>query len=79
MSLLQAFSVKMTKPAAGNIFHQCVYILCERDEPLMKAAASARRAFGMDDALSDYMPHVSLIYSDIDQDTRCVASGIWKC
>lgn len=66
----------MTKPAAGNIFHQCVYILCERDEPLLKAAASVRRAFGMDDALSEYMPHVSLIYSDIDQDTRCVASSI---
>lgn len=60
----------MSKPAVGKIFHQCVYVLCERDEPLLKAAASARRKFGLDDTLIDYMPHISLLYSDIDFESR---------
>jgi hypothetical protein len=70
--LLQAFSVRMTKPAAGRIFHQCVFIVCEQDEPLLEAAASIRRALGVDDDLNDYMPHISLLYSDIEVDKRCV-------
>ena len=64
----------MTKPAAGSIFHQCVFILCEKDEPLLEAAASVRRTLGINDDLSDYMPHISLLYSDIDLDQRCVLS-----
>ncbi len=66
----------MTKPAAGKLFHQCVYILCQRDKPLMEAAASIRKAFNYNDDLSDYMPHISLLYSDMDQDTRCVFFSI---
>ncbi|CAL8470185.1 g9727 [Coccomyxa elongata] len=55
---------------SGGYTEDVVLKKCEQMAEELQAAASARRAFGMDDALSEYMPHVSLIYSDIDQDTR---------
>lgn len=55
--------------ACGQIFHQCVYILCAKSPEAMAAAAVAREAFGMDQS-QPYMPHLSLLYSDIDMETR---------
>lgn len=69
-SAAQAFRVKMTRPAAGSMFHQCVFILCEKGEPLTTVAATVRRKFDRDSTLVDYMPHLSLLYADLDDATR---------
>lgn len=56
---------------AGSTFHQCVYILIKKTPDLMGAEEAARDAIGIDSTtLSTYMPHLSLIYSDVEQETR---------
>lgn len=66
---LQPYRISFDKVAFGGIFHQCVYVLCHQDPPTMKAGSAAREAFGLDPG-SPYMPHLSLLYSDINQNRR---------
>lgn len=56
----------------GNQFHQCVYILCNQEQPLMQAAALARQHFQMGEA-APYMPHLSLLYGDLDNQAKHAA------
>lgn len=53
----------------GSIFYQCVYILCAKSPETMLAAAAARKAFDKE-SLPPYMPHLSLLYSDMEAATR---------
>lgn len=56
----------------GAIFHQCVYLRCQTNGATMDAAQRARQASGhATDA--PYMPHLSLLYSDIPAEIRCNA------
>lgn len=66
-SSLKPFSVVLDRVSSGSIFHQCVYILCNETAELMETGAAARLAFEVD---SIYMPHLSLLYSDVDPTTR---------
>lgn len=38
----------------------------------LQAGAAARETYGQDPA-SRYMPHLSLLYSDVSEEERCVA------
>lgn len=44
-------------------------MLCRQDDAAMKAGKQSKETFGQD-AGSAYMPHLSLLYSDIDEHTR---------
>jgi hypothetical protein len=67
-SSLKPFSIVLDRVSSGSIFHQCVYVLCNETTELMETGAAARRAFEMDSIR--YMPHLSLVYSDIDPAKR---------
>ena len=69
-STIAPFQITFDRVACGDIFHQCLFILCEKTEALLAANAAARRAFNVDASAPDYMPHLSLLYSDIDISTR---------
>ncbi|EFN53969.1 hypothetical protein CHLNCDRAFT_135910 [Chlorella variabilis] len=63
------YRISFARAACGAIFHQCVYLLCETQPDTMQAraaGAAARAAFGQDPAAA-YMPHLSLLYSDISE------------
>lgn len=66
---LKPYRITFDRVACGSIFHQCVYVLCKADEQTMQAGAAAREAYGHDPR-SRYMPHLSLLYADIDQQER---------
>lgn len=75
LSLLQPYRISFDKPDYGSIFHQCVYMLCHQDDPTMKAGTQSKEAFSQD-ANSAYMPHLSLLYSDMDEHIRQVSMHI---
>ena len=66
---IKSLDIKFDKVSYGEIFHQCVYILCNPSDELLAAGAEAKRAFNLDPT-STYMPHLSLVYSHIDAETR---------
>lgn len=53
----------------GCTFHRCVYLTAAKEQPLMAAAVTARVAFGEPQG-DDYMPHLSLLYADVDDAAR---------
>ena len=71
---MQPYKVRFDKPDYGSIYHQCVYMLCHQDESTMKAGKQSKETFGQD-ASTSYMPHLSLLYSDIDERIRQVPTG----
>lgn len=70
---MQSYEIKLRDVSYGKIFHQCVYILCETDEHTMAAGRVAREEYGLD-PYATYMPHLSLLYSDIEPSSRCELS-----
>jgi hypothetical protein len=65
----QDFRIRFDKPSASTTYHQCVFILCHKEAGLERAAGLLRQKYGMSD-LQDFMPHLSLLYSDMDQACR---------
>lgn len=70
---LAPVDIAFDRVAAGQIFHQCVYVMATPTAPLMAAGAAAKRAFDLPPAL--YMPHLSLIYSEMDAAAREALAG----
>lgn len=66
---LQRFPIRLSEPSAGTTYHQCVYLLCEKDEPLVATAQALREATDVK-LESDYMPHLSLLYSSMSKESR---------
>ncbi len=69
---LQTFTVRLSEPSSGSTHHQCVYLLCEKDELLLATAKALREAMDMSSD-AEYMPHLSLLYSSITKDGRYVS------
>lgn len=65
----QAHRIEFQDVSYGAIFHQCVYVRCKTDGATMDAAQQTRQAFGHPTD-APYMPHLSLLYSDIPAETR---------
>ena len=65
---MQSYSLRLRRVACSSTFYQCVFLLCDKEGPVAEAASKARQHFGMDAA--EYMPHLSLLYADIDQASR---------
>ena len=52
-----------------------MFLLCCPDDAVIEAAATAKASLGVEP--SPYMPHLSLLYSDIDADARAkVVQGL---
>ena len=64
----QKYRINFTDVTRGSIYYQCVYLSVAKDEGAMAAAATAREVFGI--TTGPYMPHLSLLYSDIPQEER---------
>jgi hypothetical protein len=62
----QPFYINLLDVSVGASFHRCVYLLAAKDEPLGEAYDTACDAAGLDPS-PPFMPHLSLLYSDIDQ------------
>lgn len=71
---MQPYRITFELAAYGTLFHQCVYLLCRRDPAALAAAAAARAACGLDPG-EHYMPHLSLLYSDVDAPTRAAVAA----
>jgi len=65
----QPYQLQFQDVHFGAIFHQCVYIRIQPQPHVMHAGAETRAAYG-GDRDATYMPHLSLLYSDIDEDAR---------
>lgn len=62
---------RVSHAEAGRIFYQCVYLRCGDDEALSKAHALAQDVCGLSAATQPtYMPHLSLIYGNVDEAER---------
>jgi hypothetical protein len=66
--LLQKFRINFLNVAQGSSFHKCVYILVAKEQAIMAAGAAAAQAYNKPPA--DYMPHLSLLYADVDDAAR---------
>ncbi|WIA10617.1 hypothetical protein OEZ85_010799 [Tetradesmus obliquus] len=62
------FRINFLNVVQGSSFHKCVYILVAKEQAIMAAGAAAQQAFGK--APADYMPHLSLLYADVDDTAR---------
>jgi len=65
----QAYKLRFDRIAQSTTRFQCVFVLVHPDEEVQRAAAAARRAFGLGDG-EGYTPHLSLLYADIPQEER---------
>ena len=70
---VQNFTVRLSEPSSGSSYHRCVYILCERDEPLLATAKALREALDVNPE-AEYMPHLSLLYSSMSKDCRWISA-----
>jgi len=65
------FTIPYARAAAGSLFFRCVYALAELAPPALLAVhAAARGAVGGAEIGGAFMPHVSLLYSHIDDAAR---------
>ncbi|KAG2492571.1 hypothetical protein HYH03_009232 [Edaphochlamys debaryana] len=62
------YRINFTDVTRGSIFYQCVYLLVAKDPGTMAAAQAAREVFGR--TTPPYMPHLSLLYSDMEDGER---------
>ena len=60
---------RLSHAEAGSIYYQCVYLRLHDDAPLHEAHAAVRSAFEAHHK-PPFMPHCSLLYSDIDAAER---------
>ena len=66
---MQPYELHFQDVTFGATFHQCVYVRIQQQPDVMHAGAEARAAYGRDRDAA-YLPHLSLLYSDVDQNAR---------
>ncbi|MDE1768754.1 MAG: hypothetical protein KGH64_06040 [Candidatus Micrarchaeota archaeon] len=59
---------EFTEIGNSDLFYRSVFIRIKKDPLLQDAYEKAVQAFGLEK--KDFMPHLSLLYSDFDQDKR---------
>eukprot|EP00890_Picochlorum_soloecismus_P001436 jgi/Picsp_1/2293/NSC_05757-R1_protein len=64
-------AMRMARIDKGSHFHQCVFVLVEKSDILKKYFDETCVVFGLDESSGKhYMPHLSLLYSEISQEER---------
>lgn len=69
---LRPVDITLENTGYGEIFHQTVFIHVSKTDELCKQHECALHAFGMVGSSTSYMPHMSLIYSGMGQNDRCI-------
>ena len=59
----------------GSLFYQCVYVRMEDSDLLSRAHAHARLAFNSPAPSSSFMPHLSIIYGELDTQTKAACAA----
>lgn len=62
------FDVKFTRTQCSTTRHQCVFLLVEPTAEVLSLHQESVEVFDVDDGM--YVPHLSLIYSDMDVEER---------
>jgi hypothetical protein len=65
----QPYELHFQDVSFGTTFHQCVYVRIQQQADVMHAGAETRAAYSRERDAA-YLPHLSLLYSDVDQDAR---------
>lgn len=52
-----------------DLYHRCVFLVCDRDPVLMTLHVLLRESL-QDESADDYLPHLSLIYGELDPGLR---------
>ncbi|GMH42972.1 hypothetical protein BSKO_10894 [Bryopsis sp. KO-2023] len=68
---LERHYIRFDKVSFKDAYFQCVFLLCEKGEKLLEARSAAEKIFQI--PAQQYMPHVSLMYSDVDTEIRTAA------
>jgi hypothetical protein len=75
---VQKYFISFADVDVGQTRHQCVFLRCNREGYAMQAAEFAYKAFDLEP--KPYLPHCSLLYSDIGEAERSVVStSILQC
>eukprot|EP01025_Chloroclados_australasicus_P033773 TRINITY_DN34535_c0_g1_i2.p3 TRINITY_DN34535_c0_g1~~TRINITY_DN34535_c0_g1_i2.p3 ORF type:complete len:142 (-),score=25.84 TRINITY_DN34535_c0_g1_i2:410-835(-) len=67
---VKKYFLKFKDVSYSTTVYQCVFILIHEDEEVMSSNKVAREVFTGSSEGPPYMPHVSLVYSDMDEETR---------
>ena len=70
LCLMQPYSLNFQDVCHGSTFHQCVFIRIQPERDTLEAALKTRKAYNGDTGAA-YMPHVSLLYADLEEPRRC--------
>lgn len=62
------FSIRLSELDSLDEFFRCVFMRAEKTPELAKAHETARKLFSL--SKDDYLPHLSLIYGDFDEETK---------
>ena len=67
---MQPYSLNFRDVYHGSTFHQCVFIRINPERDILEAAMKTRKAYSGDIGAA-HMPHVSLLYADLEEPRRC--------
>jgi 2'-5' RNA ligase len=68
-NLLKPFTISLKEVACLDEYFRCVFIKAEKTEGLMNANLTARALFKQENS-EEYMPHLSLVYGDLQGKTK---------
>lgn len=66
---MQPYTLGFEDVHHGSTFHQCVFIRVKPEPEVAETAAKTHAAYG-GDPHAPYMPHASLLYSDLEETRR---------
>ncbi|KAF4360571.1 hypothetical protein CsatB_002113 [Cannabis sativa] len=66
---LKAYDVTVDRVAIGTFFYQCVYLLIHPTNQVVEASSHCCEHFGYNSS-TPYMPHLSILYSDLTEDEK---------
>ncbi|KAK9800912.1 hypothetical protein WJX73_010260 [Symbiochloris irregularis] len=65
------YHIRFQEVSHGSSYYQCIYLLCKQEQATMSINTIAREHCSRPIAQnSGYMPHLSLLYSDADEQAR---------
>lgn len=62
--------LEVDKVGTKGLYFQCVFALLKKTDSLVEAHEKAAQMFGLEGTTENYMPHISLLYGDVDEAVR---------
>jgi len=66
--IISPFTASVTEISFSTTYYQAVFARIKSSAPLMEASQNSTKRFGL--ATTVFMPHISLLYGDMDMQTR---------